>query len=238
MDTAEVWLIRADVPGRVVNYLQSLLDERELCRAAGWRWAERRRYVVAHGATRLIVGERLGAPPAELRFTYGKHGKPALAGAWTGTHLSLSHSGEFCMLALSPHRPVGVDIQHLAAGVEPTSMATRYFPPAEALFVAAAPPGARAAWFARLWARKEALTKAYGGRLIPGLCVPVSVTRRSIITWYPSEPSPIPHRLTDIFAPQGFRAAIALAGRASFRVRMRRWRWSTDQLKQIEAVDR
>jgi 4'-phosphopantetheinyl transferase len=228
VDTAEVWLIRAAVPGSIVGVLNSLLDERERHRAGGWRWTERRRYIVAHGVTRLVLGDRLGTLPTEIHFTYGENGKPELP----GLHLSLSHSGEFCMLALSPHRPVGVDIQQLASGVEPVSMALRYFSPEEARFVAAASPVERARRFARLWTRKEALTKAFGGRLVRELCVPVGVTRRSVII-----SSPIPHRLADIRAPQGFRAAIALAGRASFRVTLRRWRWE-DQVKRIAAAER
>lgn len=204
----------------MVTYLYGLLDERERSRANGWRWAERRRYVVAHGAARLILGDRLGEPPATLRYTYGAQGKPAIE----GVQMSLSHSGEFCMLAVSEHRPVGVDIQQLASGIEPVSMAARYFPLAEARFVAVAGPVEQAVRFARLWARKEALTKAVGGRLIPSLSVPVWVARRSIIIRG--------FRITDVVAPPGFRAAIALAGRASFRASVRRWRWA-DQVRRI-----
>lgn len=214
LDTAEVWLIRADVPGHALSFLHGLLDERERSRVKAWRHTDRRRFIVAHGATRLIIAARLGVPPAQLRYTYGRHGKPELA----GLQLSLSHSGEFCMLALSPVRAVGVDIQHLAIGVNPAAMATRYFPPAEAHYVTAARPVQQAVRFARLWARKEALVKAYGGRLVTGLSIPVSITRRSVIAGDP------PHRLTDIPAPRGFRAAIALSGRTPFRVRVRRWR--------------
>lgn len=227
VDTAQVWLIRADLPGRVVSYLHGLLDERERSRANGWRWAERRRYVVAHGAARLILGGRLGRPPGDLRYTYGAQGKPAIE----GVQISLSHSGEFCMLAVSRDRAVGVDIQQLASGIEPVSMAARYFPLAEARFVAAARPVEQTVRFARIWARKEALTKAVGGRLIPSLSVPVCATRRSIIV--------TGFRLTDVVAPPGFRAAIALAGRASFRVSVRRWRWADQaQAKLMEAVER
>jgi 4'-phosphopantetheinyl transferase len=224
-DTAEVWLIRADVPGQVVTFLHGLLDERERSRANGWRWAERRRYVVAHGAARLILGDRLGEPPADLRYTYGAQGKPGIEGA----QMSLSHSGEFCMLAVTEDRPVGVDIQQLASGIEPVSMAARYFPIAEARFVAAARPVEQAVRFARMWARKEALTKAVGGRLVASLSVPVCVMRRSVVVGG--------IRITDVLAPPGFRAAIALAGRAGFRVRVRRWRWA-DQAKRMEAVER
>ena len=101
-DAADVWLIRTDLPDEVLAGLETLLDEAERQRAGALLAAShRRRYVAAHGAARVIIGSHLGAPPAQLRWRRGPHGKPELAGPWTGVQVSLSHSGGLAALSAS-----------------------------------------------------------------------------------------------------------------------------------------
>jgi 4'-phosphopantetheinyl transferase len=222
VDEVEVWVVAG--PGPAEAELFAVLDAEERERAAAYRSAvDRRRFVLAHGALRHIVAARLGAPAGELRFRRGPHGKPELAGRWQGAQLNLSHSAEVAMVALSAARPVGVDVQQVLPRLDAAAMARRYFPPQEAGHVGAAPDAlTRAERFARLWARKEALTKAHGGRLAQALRVPV-----------PDGPPPpdLPardawsrgYRLTDVPAPPGYRAAVALAGDAAFTVAQHHW---------------
>jgi 4'-phosphopantetheinyl transferase len=107
---------------------------------------------------------------------------------------------------------VGVDIQHLVPGLDTAGLSTRFFPPGEAGYVAAGRgASARADRFAHLWARKEAVVKAFGGRLWPNLAM--AVHRRDIVS---SAEPPGSHRVTDVTAPAGFRAAVALTGAAPF----------------------
>ncbi|MFF2078112.1 4'-phosphopantetheinyl transferase family protein [Kitasatospora sp. NPDC058162] len=124
--------------------------------------------MIAHAATRILLGERLGRPPERLRFTRGRWGKPAVADA-PGLHFSLSHSGELALLAVAP-RPVGVDLELLGSGRDVERLSRRFFPGRERELVAR---GGRPA-FARLWTRKEACVKASGGRLTEGLALPVA----------------------------------------------------------------
>jgi 4'-phosphopantetheinyl transferase len=220
----DIWLIRADIPEPDIAYLSTLLDEEENAKAKGFqRDLDRSRYIVAHGLTRCIVGGRLGAPAREIEWQRGVNGKPGLTGAWHGIQVNLSHSGEFCMVAIAESRPVGIDIQQIVPGIDVAAMAGRYFPPGEAEFVAsAAEPAARAERFARLWARKEAIVKAGGGTLIPGLRIPVQGGRQVVASYQPKgSPEPYLHRVMDLPAPQGFRAAVALSGPEPFQVRSR-----------------
>lgn len=223
-DAVRVWLVGADMPEPAMAYLFDVLDQEERDRAAVFqRSRDRHRFIVAHGATRCIVGEHLGAPPHELRWVRGRHGKPELAGTWTGAQVNLSHSGEFSMVAVSASRHVGVDIQHLLPDLDVAAMATRYFPPDEARYVATgADADGRAARFARLWARKEAIIKAGGGRLFPGLRIPVLGPTEAVVD-YPDEDSSRPFRISDVPAPRGFRAAVALADDDDYQVDLRRW---------------
>nr|WP_134001000.1 4'-phosphopantetheinyl transferase superfamily protein [Streptomyces sp. 846.5] len=228
-DAVRVWLVPDQRSEAVLADLFAVLDAGERRRAEAIRSADdRRRFVVAHGAARDIVARLLGAPAEELRWERGPHGKPALAGRWTGVQVNLSHSDELSMVAVSASRRVGVDVQRVLPAAESTAAANRYYPPEEARFVRAAPDAeSRADRFARLWVRKEALVKAHGGRLAEGLRIPVRDVR----------PAPAAggaawardYFVADVPAPQGYRAAVALAGAANYRVIRRRWSWQAQQ---------
>jgi 4'-phosphopantetheinyl transferase len=217
-DAVQVWLVPDQRSEPVLAALLAVLDADERRRADAYRSADdRRRFVVAHGATRHIVARCLGAPAEEIRWRHGPHGKPELAGRWTGAQVNLSHSGDVSMVAVTASRPVGVDVQRVLPRVDATAMAHRYFPPEEARLVRAAPDAeGRADRFARLWARKEALVKAHGGRLTQGLRVQVH-----------NVGAPAGYRLTDVPAPHGYRAAVALAGPSGYRVAWHRWSWAS-----------
>lgn len=219
-----LWLVRADVSADHLARLESVLDDTERARVAALVHApDRHRFIVAHGAQRFIVGYELGAPPEGLRWTLGRYGKPELCGSWTGLRVNLSHSGDLSAVALCATRPVGVDIQHMVPGLDTIGLATRFFPPAEARFVGAAPDvGERARRFARLWARKEAVIKAGGGRLTQGLRVPVRGGRAMLVDYEHGSP-PGTYRVCDVPVPRGFRAAVALAGDAPYAVETLWW---------------
>ena len=174
----------------------------------------RRRFVVAHGAMRHVVGGCLGAPPAELRWKAGAHGKPELVGEWTGVHANLSHSGGRCLIAVSGKRAVGADIQRLVPGLDVVAMARRYFPESEAREVAEAADPADG--FARLWARKEAVTKAFGGRLTQVL--PLRTPSQAVVGFAGER-----CRVVDVDVPAGFCAAVAVVGDEPFAVELNEW---------------
>lgn len=213
-DVVDVWLIDTRVPAAVRDEYRALLDPQESRRCADIGALDvARRFAVTHGVMRRVVARRLGVPdPRRLRWAYGPNGKPAVAGA--ALQVNLSHSGELGMLAVTASRPVGVDLQEVLLRLNVVDMAARFYPAQEAHLVAG--PGGRER-FAALWARKEALVKAAGGRLLPGLVVPVE------------GPSPVPvthggaYLVADVDAPPGYRAAVALAGGAPFTVRTQTW---------------
>jgi 4'-phosphopantetheinyl transferase len=230
-DAVQVWLVGDQRPERALADLLAVLDAGERQRADACRSADdRRRFVTAHAAARHIVAARLGAPPGEIRWTRGPHGKPELTGRWSGLQVNLSHSGEVAMVAVTRSRRVGVDIQRVLPHLDCVAMARRYFPAEEVGLVRAAPDaGDRADRFARLWARKEALVKAHGGRLTQGLRIPVTdpgtpAAERSP-GGRPEDAWSRDYRIADVAAPPGYRAAVALAGPADYEVTRHRWTW-------------
>lgn len=208
-----VWIVPVDVPPDTAARFAGVLDDGERARAAAFlNPRDRQRFTAAHGALRFLAGRALNARPAALSWTPGPNGKPELAPPWSGVHTSLSHSGDMVAAATSTGRPVGIDIQHLVPGLDPVGLAARFFPPDEHAYVAAGrDAGTRADRFAHLWARKEAVVKAAGGRLWPNL--KIAVHGCDVVSC--AEPAG-PCRVADLPAPAAFRAAVALAGAAPF----------------------
>jgi 4'-phosphopantetheinyl transferase len=211
--TVRVWIVSVDVPPDTAARCRDVLDDGERARAAAFLSPrDRQRFTVAHGTLRILAGRELGTRPATLTWTPGRYGKPRLAPPWSGLHTSLSHSEDMIAAAICTDRPVGVDIQHLVPGLDTVALSARFFAPDEAAYVAAGRGvGVRADRFARLWARKEAVVKAVGGRLWPNLTI--AVRDRDVVSC--AEP-PSSHRVADVPAPTGFRAAVALDGAAPF----------------------
>jgi 4'-phosphopantetheinyl transferase len=219
-DLVRVWIVPVDAPPDTAARCRDVLDDSERARAAAFLSPrEQQRFTVAHGALRILAGRELNTRPAALTWTPGRYGKPQLAPPWSGLHTSLSHSGDMIAAAIAAGRPVGVDIQDLVPGLDTVGLSARFFPPDEAGYVAAGcDANARADRFAHLWARKEAVVKAAGGRLWPNLGV--AVRGRDVVSC--AEPRR-PHRVADVAAPAGFRAAVALTGTASFVMETAGW---------------
>jgi 4'-phosphopantetheinyl transferase len=212
-DLARVWIVPVDVPPDTAARCRDVLDDSERARVAAFLSPrEQRRFTVAHGALRILAGRELQTRPSALTWITGRYGKPELAPPWSGLHTSLSYAGDMIAAAISTDRPVGVDIQHMVPGLHMVRLSARFFPPDEAGYVASGgDTSSRADRFAHLWARKEAVVKAAGGRLWPNL--KIAVRSRDVVSC--AEPAS-PHRVADLTAPASFRAAVALVGAAPF----------------------
>ena len=205
-----------------------LLDAAERGRWQRLRTAGLRdRFAAAHWARRRILADHLGVDPAGLRFVTGRWGKPELANQ--GVFHSLSHSGGVAMVAVSHAAPVGVDVEALRPDLPAGRLARTFFPPPEAGSVrAATDPVAR---YVRLWTRKEAAGKVTGIGLDRALAIEVTDTTDTSDTTDTGGPVgrtvdvedpagvPEPVRMTDIDAPEGFLAAVAMLGGAPVTVR-------------------
>lgn len=164
-DEAHVWRARLDVMAE--SFRESLQpDERE--RAERFYFAEhRRRFIARRRILRYILGRYLGQDPAELRFEYGPRGKPALSGR--PLYFNLSHSEEMALFAVTRHREVGVDIEHIQPRINPAEIAKHSFSAAEKAELNSLPPDQQLIAFFNGWTRKEAYIKARG----EGLALPL-----------------------------------------------------------------
>ena len=183
-DEVQVWRIDLAAAQELAESFGATLtpDERE--RAERFRdVAHRTRFVGVRGWLRTLLAAYLGELPADLRFRYGPHGKPALASANPDDlRFNLSHSGRTALLAVSRGREVGVDLE--ARRGDKMRLAERFFAADEVVRLRAMPPDAREHAFYGCWTRKEAFVKARG----EGLSLPL---HRFAVAVAPDEPPAI-----------------------------------------------
>lgn len=161
-----VWRIPLEAPEAELPALAALLSPGERARAERFRppgaW---RRFVVAHGWLRRILGAALDADPEALVFGAGPWGKPTLGGPWAaaGIQFNLSHSHELALLAVTTGRALGVDLERLRPIPRAAQLAERYFAaPERADLARVAGTVEETSTFFRCWTRKEAFVKAQG----------------------------------------------------------------------------
>ncbi|MFC1419647.1 4'-phosphopantetheinyl transferase family protein [Streptacidiphilus cavernicola] len=228
--SVDFWTVRADQPAPVAAVLRRLLDRTERERAdAAADPVLADRFTVVHGAVRLLTAERLGIAAADLVWRYGPHGKPEPEqdrNRGRTLRLSYSGSGPLAVLALAEDRRVGADVEELRDERVAARMAGRYFPEADRRWIAEAGSAAGASdRFTRLWCRREAVVKAYGGRLAQGLglrlggAAPVRLAEAGSLDAGACLVSDVP-------VPEPFRAAVAAEGDRPFQVV--RWSWPDD----------
>jgi 4'-phosphopantetheinyl transferase len=179
----------------------STLSPDEAGRAARFHFEiDRQRFVVCRTALREILGEALGIAPGEVTFSYGAHGKPALAQE-TGVRFNVAHAGGRALIALSEDgRELGVDLEEVRPERATDDVARAVFTESERAQLVGPE---RVERFFQLWTRKEAYLKAIGeGFASPSLEIPDAWEIREI----PVEP--------------GFKAALAVQPGLPWRVRV------------------
>ncbi|MFB4319749.1 4'-phosphopantetheinyl transferase family protein [Actinomadura sp. 21ATH] len=202
MEPVTVWWAARDAarPG-----LAGLLDPVERGRRERYlREADRDRFLLGAAISRLAAGARLGVPPEHVPITRAcadcdePHGPPVIAG---GPHLSVSHSGDLVAVAVSPHGPLGVDVEE-AGGRIGEDVARLLLAPGEG-------PGGLPAY----WTRKEALLKATRD----GLRVPLADLRVSgpgeaprLLSWEGRPDLPGRMAMRTLAPRDGYAACLAL----------------------------
>lgn len=193
---------------------RELLDPAEQGRRAMLRRpADQARSTVAAALMRLVVGELTGTPPAMVtvdRHCAGcgrAHGKPRLPG--TGVEVSVSHSADRILLAVTRAGPVGVDVEQIT-GADTSALA--------GLVLAAGERVHRPRDFFVLWCRKESAVKATGD----GLRVPLSevavgpADRPPVLLSYRG--ARLAADMTDLDIGAGYAAAVTVLTEAPVRV--------------------
>ena len=175
-----------DVGVSEVEGFEKDLDHPERSRAERFCFErDQRRFTVAHGVLRAILGRYLRLEPGRIKFSIGRHGKPALANEIGDNDLrfSMAHSDDIALYALARGREVGIDVERIRGDLAFNEIAQRFFSEREAEAIRRLPPSRQQEAFFDCWTRKEAYVKATG----KGLSLPLS---RFEVTPLPGEGKP------------------------------------------------
>lgn len=161
-----VWRLVLDQP---LEHFLAQLQPDEIARANRFYFErDHKRFVIARGFLRLLLGRYLAGDPARLVFSYGEYGKPSLESERV-LRFNMSHSHEMALYALTEGREIGVDVERVRADFTSDDIARRFFSPFEVASLDALPIAERVDGFFRCWTRKEAYIKATGRGLSQGL---------------------------------------------------------------------
>ncbi len=218
-----------------VETLQALLSTEEQARARQFTLDRLRiAFITVRGTVRLLLGHYVDRDPASLRFRRNANGKPDLDDHHPSCCFNIAHSGQWGLYALSRDTAVGVDLEEIrpAAPEKRLQLARRFFSPAEYAALSRLPVEQMNTAFFACWSRKEAYIKCHGlsiARLLNRFTVGVDPGQPASLLETPWQPTDVTQcQLHDLPAPEGYRAALALASIEPFTLRYYRWMESED----------
>jgi 4'-phosphopantetheinyl transferase len=171
-DDVHAWGVPLDVPAPAYESLLALLASDESKRASGFRFdGPRRRYVIARGALRRLLGTYLNSHPSEIELTIDGNQKPILAKQYAAADLNfnVSHSGDLAVVGFALGCEVGIDVEELRDVRHLEQIARRFFHPSEMNALLSTPANDRNLAFLRCWTGKESILKALGTGIVANL---------------------------------------------------------------------
>jgi 4'-phosphopantetheinyl transferase len=209
----QVWWSRPAEDARLLG----LLDDAERTRHRGFlREEDRARFLAGHALVRIVAASHAGVTPRAIRYAAGPpHSKPRFAGRAATFEVSLAHSAERVVVAISRGVELGVDVERVGAAGEEESLLESVLCADErrALGVLAQP--LRAWAFCRYWTRKEAILKATGHGLSvepTRIAVTPPTQPPALVSWSgPARPTQAVH-VYDLEVEAGYAASLATIG--------------------------
>jgi 4'-phosphopantetheinyl transferase len=201
-----VWQLELAFQKGGLNELVAQLNGEERARCLRYRQpADRIRFATTRVTLRRMLAERLRMPLDEIKLDIDCFGKPRLANS-DALFFNLSHSGNFALIALSAHRPVGVDIEAASTTLDSNSIHASLTPDERRYCETSADTKA----FFRIWSGKEAVLKAWGvgiAKHLPSVSVIPATPGHYAVSFHVVAPSIEAWQLA---APAGFVAALAV----------------------------
>ena len=128
----------------------------------------RDRALLRRAFVRVALGSSLGIAPRFVPLEKGRRGKPELRGH-DRLAVSLSHTDDVVLLALARGLLVGVDVERMAANIQPDLLAPTVLHEEETHLLTGLTGDAQKRAFLRVWCRKEAALKVTGIGLLDDL---------------------------------------------------------------------
>jgi 4'-phosphopantetheinyl transferase len=167
-----LWVVALNlVPGKLPDF-RSILSPDEQDRTSRFLGdVDARRYMAARASLRSLLGAYVGIEPGRLRFTYDRFGKPGLGGEAhaVSVRFSVSHSVGLGLFGFVRRHRIGVDLEHIRAGIDIENLAKNHFSRNEFQKLRSLPPDRQVESFFCCWTRKEAYLKGRGEDMSYGL---------------------------------------------------------------------
>lgn len=160
-----IWRANLDLPLPGTQSLSAILSDDERARAERFRSPRNgQRSIASRGLLRLLLARYLAADPSQIRFHYGREGKPALADEAVEPRLrfNVSHSQGLALFAFACGRELGVDLERMDPAVSSERIPEHFFSPRECASLRALLVEQQSGAFFACWTRKEAYIKAKG----------------------------------------------------------------------------
>lgn len=174
-----VWVINLEASPSRVRELSSTLSSDEKERASSFKFEHlTRRFCVCRGLLRAFLGAYLATAPRDIEFSYGKCGKPFVAGV-DSFQFNLAHSEDMAVYAFACGCDLGIDIERVRDIQDIAGIARHFFCPEEVADLNCVGARERLESFFACWTRKEAYIKATGEGLSASLdCFRVALQPR------------------------------------------------------------
>ncbi len=170
----DLWVVQLHGSEQHLAQCLGWLSPDEEARAGRFRFDEHRQaFIFSRGVLRALIGRMEGINPAQIRFSYGAKGKPALADPARPLRFNLSHSAGLAAYAFAVGCEIGVDVEQVRPVPDMRDIAARFFAPEETSEVMHLSESDISLGFFNCWTRKEAYIKAVGD----GLSVPLDSFR-------------------------------------------------------------
>ena len=220
-EAVQVWQVPLRVSDETVTRYTQCLSEDEVSRADRFRFtADRRKFVVARGTLRHLLGARLGCAAGAIAFCYSRYGKPEMSASSSSDchcHFNLSHSGEMALCALSGARIVGIDIEKIKPIQRLENMLERCLVAREKAIVKSHAMEQQPLAFLQHWTCKEAYLKAIGLGLSQSMTT-IEVDLDSPQFVHVPDGCAASWQLHKIAVPEAYVAALVVAGEATVEV--------------------
>ncbi|NJR40514.1 MAG: 4'-phosphopantetheinyl transferase superfamily protein [Leptolyngbyaceae cyanobacterium CSU_1_4] len=170
-----VWRADLDRPSTEIEQFIQVLAPDERQRSERFRFEkDRKKFIVARGLLRTILSRYLShylsygevTSPAQVVFSYGNQGKPAIANPYPAGELcfNISHSHSMALYAIALNHQVGIDLEYIRP-IDAIALAQRFFLLSEIDVMRSLPETDQHSAFFKFWTQKEAYLKATGDGL-------------------------------------------------------------------------
>jgi len=163
-DSISIWSVGLEWPESDVNAAAEILSSDEQERAKRFhRVSDRKHFIVARAALRLVLTRYLNVDPRQISFDQNAFGKPRLTGTYyPDLRFNLAHSSGLALYVIANGREVGVDLERIEPRFATMDLARSLFALEEVAAMSTLSNEDFVAGFYRCWTRKEAYVKAKG----------------------------------------------------------------------------